>query len=185
MKTKYLILVFSCVVLAQLFVPAQMIFGKEKTLNRGTAYKFKTRPVDPTDPFRGKYITLNYDINKTMTTDSIWERNMNVYLYLKTDSLGYAAIYKCSKIPLEIENDYVMAKTSYYNKHEEVIRFRLPFNRFYMEESKAKPAEDAFRRASRDTVPTVTYGLVYVNEGDAVLKDVFINEIPIAEYIEQ
>ena len=55
--------VFVLVALMQLFVPANMIWSREKVLNEGKIYKFKTAPIDPNDPFRGKYISLNFEQN--------------------------------------------------------------------------------------------------------------------------
>ncbi len=178
-------MLFVLVAIAQLFVPAQMILGEEIILDTGTAYKFRTQPIDPSDPFRGKYIVLRYEMNTAASGDSLWERREDVYVYLKKDSLGFAELAKVSKIPLAIENDYVVAKASWYDRNKGEVHFNLPFDRFYMEESKAKPAEDAFRNAQRDSLPNNTYGLVYIKDGDAVLKDVLINEIPIADYVEQ
>ena len=62
MKTIYIFIIFIVVGLVQLFVPANMILNEETILKSGTVYKFKTRPVDPNDPFKGKYINLNYQI---------------------------------------------------------------------------------------------------------------------------
>lgn len=185
MKLKYVFALFILVVIAQLFVPAQMIFGQEAVLNNGTAYKFKTRPVDPSDPYRGKYITLQYDINSAITNDTLWERKEDVYVYIKEDSLGFAELVEVSKTPLAIENDYIIAEVVWYQKKQNNLRFNLPFDRFYMNETKAKPAEDAYRKAQRDTIPNNTYGLVYVKEGEAVLKDVIIDEVSIADYVEE
>ena len=39
---------------AQLAVPAWMIAGRELTLREGQVFKFRTRPVDPADAFRGR-----------------------------------------------------------------------------------------------------------------------------------
>lgn len=183
-KLKHVFALFILVVIAQLFVPMQMIFGQETILKTGTAYKFRTQPVDPSDPYRGKYITLSYDINSAISIDSTWERKQDVYVYIEEDSLGFAKLTEVSKMPLEIENDYIIAETGWYSKRSKILNFNLPFNRFYMEESKAKPAEDAFRKAQRDTLPNNTYGLVFVKDGEAVLKDVLINEIPIADYVD-
>jgi len=47
------ILIFALVALAQLYVPAKMVWNQESILEEGTEYKFKTAPVDPNDPFRG------------------------------------------------------------------------------------------------------------------------------------
>lgn len=184
-KLQHLFMLFALVAIVQLFVPVQMILGQETILNAGTAYKFRTQPIDPSDPFRGKYIILRYEMNAGVSKDSLWERFENAYVYLKKDSMGFAELMKVSKTPLHIENDFVIVKTSWYDKNKKIIHFNLPFDRFYMEENKAKPAEDAFREAQRDSLPNNTYGLVYIKEGEAVLKDVLINEIPIADYVEQ
>jgi len=185
MKTIHLFIIFIVVAGIQIFVPAQMILNKEDTLNTGTAYKFKTRPIDPTDPFRGKYITLRFDLRSSQTTDTTWVRNDKVYVYLDTDSLGFAKAKSVSRTRLDTKEDYVIADVNWYNKNLKKLNFNLPFNRFYMEESKAKPAEDAFRIAQRDSLPNNTYGLVYIKGEDAVLKDVLINEISIASYVDQ
>jgi len=184
-KIKYVFILFVMVAVAQLFVPAQMIFGQEAILNTGKAYKFKTRPVDPSDPYRGKYITLSYDMRSVNTKDTTWQRKDDVYVYIETDSLGFAKAVDASRQLLPKEGNYIIAEVSWYSKSTQEVNFNLPFNRFYMEETKAKPAEDAYRDAQRDNKPNNTYALVYIKDGEAVLKDVIINEVPIAEFVEE
>jgi uncharacterized membrane-anchored protein len=163
-------------------VPAQMIFQQEDVIDTGTAYKFKTQPIDPSDPFRGKYITLNYDINTFQTTDKDWDNNENVFVYLKTDNDGFAAIKTISKTRLDTNDDYVIAnKSSYYNGN---LNFRYPFNRFYMNENKAYDAEISVRNTQRDSSQTC-YGLVFVKDGTAVLDNVFIDDTPIQQFVEE
>jgi len=48
-------------VLAQVAVPATMIWGRERTLAVGSVYKFRTQPVDPYDAFRGRYVSLRIE----------------------------------------------------------------------------------------------------------------------------
>lgn len=185
MKLQYVFMLFIAVVIAQLFVPAQMILGQEIVLETGKAYKFKTQPVDPSDPYRGKYITLRYDMNSALNNGLTWERNEAIYVYIKEDSLGFAELVEVSKSPTNSEHDYVIAEARRSYKDYNRVFFDLPFNRFYMNETKAKPAEDAYREAQRDTIPNNTYALVYVKDGEAVLSDVIINEVPIADYVEE
>ncbi|WP_289046619.1 GDYXXLXY domain-containing protein [uncultured Olleya sp.] len=184
MKTIYLFILFVVLALIQLSVPATMVFNNQSVLNSGTAYKFKTRPIDPTDPFRGKYITLSFDMNKAKTTDTIWENNSDIYVYLKTDSLGYAAVKTVSPFKINTNDDFVIAQTYGYYQKSNIIKFMLPFKRFYMEESKAYPAEVAYRKASRQALVNNTYALVYVKNGYSVLEDVFINDVPIGTYVD-
>lgn len=167
--------------IVQLFVPAQMIYEQENTLTYGKAYKFKTRPIDPNDPFRGKYIALNYELDSFETEEDWSTYKGTVYVYLKTDPAGFAAIKTVSRELLDTSDDYVIAESRYnYGKH---VHFNLPFDRFYMNEAKAYDAELSVRKAQRDTAKTC-YGLVHVKNGTAVLANVFIDNVPIQRFVE-
>lgn len=184
MKSIYIFPIFVVVVLAQLFVPAQMIFDQENIIEKGSAYKFKTEPVDPSDPFKGKYIFLNYEMNSVVSTDSTWTYDVPIYIALTTDSLGFAMVRDVFKEAPEY-GDYVKTKVDSYNPYDETVNFSFPFNEFYMNEYKAYDAELAHISAQRDSLPNNTYALVYVLEGRGVLENVFINDIPIADYVEK
>jgi uncharacterized membrane-anchored protein len=176
------------VVLLQLFVPAKMILDREDILKTGTQYKFKTQPVDPNDPFRGKYVTLNYEIDSAdaVAMDSTIHSGDRILVYLDTDSLGYAKLHSVSKFKKNTERDYVEAKVQSYNINTKKVNFQLEFNRYYMEEFKAKPAEDIYRKYNlkQDSTDN-TYALVAVKEGEAVLKDIYINDKSIHYYLEK
>lgn len=184
MKTKYIFMLFILVALVQLAIPAQMIFSQEAILKQGVAYKFKTRPVDPSDPFKGKYITLNFELNSFKTEDSLWFRGDDVFVYLKTDTLGYAKIDTISKVILPHNSkDYVKANAFWYSKGTKALSIRFPFDKYYMKETKAYAAEVAVRNRQRDTLPNHTHALVYVQDGEAVLDDVIIDNISIKDYV--
>ena len=185
MKTIHLFILFIVVSLAQLFVPAKMIFNKETVILTGTAYKFKTQPIDPSDPYRGKYINLNFEQNAFVTTDSLWKRKDKVFIYFDTDSLGFAKVNQVSKAPINSVKDFVIADVNWYNKQDKKLNFNLPFNRYYMEETKAYDAEVAVRNNQRDSLPNNTCALVYIKNGEAVLSDVIINDISIKDYVEK
>ena len=66
MKSRTLILTsFIAVALIQLLVPAKMIWDQEEVMRDGKVFRFKTEPIDPNDPFRGKYITLSFQEENT------------------------------------------------------------------------------------------------------------------------
>ena len=184
MKSIHIFSIFVVVVLAQLFVPAKMIFDQENVIATGTAYKFKTQPVDPSDPFKGKYIRLNYEVNSAPSKDSTWASYESIYIALKTDSLGFAMVKEVFKDE-PTDGDYIKSKVDWYNIYDETVAFSFPFNEFYMNESKAYDAELAHISAQQDSLPNNTYALVYVLNGKGVLDNVFINEIPIADYVEK
>ncbi|GAA4236288.1 hypothetical protein GCM10022291_20280 [Postechiella marina] len=186
MKTIHIFIIFLLVVVVQLFVPAKMILNQESVIEHGEVFKFKTQPIDPSDPFKGKYINLNYTISNITTTDSLWKRRAPIYVYLETDSLGYAKIQTVSRTILaENNNTYVKASVQWYAKYNNQLNINFPFNRYYMKETKAYDAEIAVRNRQRDSLLDNTYALVYVKQGDAVLTDVLIDDIPIKNYVEK
>lgn len=186
MKSLYIFIIFLIVAAAQLFVPAQMILNREDVLKTGMVFKFKTRPIDPEDPFRGKYISLGFEATSYNTMDSIWERNQKVYAYLDIDSLGFAKIDKVSReLLIDDDKDFLEVKVNRYDNYSNKLNIEYPFNRYYMEETKAYDAEVAVRENLRDSVLTNVYALVHIKNGVSVLKDVIINDMSIKDYVKR
>ncbi|PWL40329.1 hypothetical protein DKG77_05780 [Flagellimonas aquimarina] len=185
MKNKKILFpLFVLVALAQLYVPTKMIWDKEDVLDNGVEYKFKTAPIDPSDPFRGKYIVLNYDNNTVkIPHEHDWVRGETIYVSITEDIDGFAKIKSISKEKRGQNEDFVKAEVGFITSFETTeLTVNYPFDRFYMEESKAYDAELTYRASQSDTTKT-TYALVNVKNGDAVLKDVLIDGIPIRELV--
>ncbi len=177
---KILLPAFLVVVIIQLFVPAQLIYDQEMVLRAGTTFKFKSAPIDPTDPFRGKYITLGFEDNTVGTSgEEKWQRGEPAYITIATDQDGFAVPVAASKTRPSGSEDYLKVMVRYAYDDQLVLDY--PFNRYYMEETKAKPAEEAYREGVFDKV---TYALVNIKDGNAVLKGVMIDDRPIEEVIE-
>jgi hypothetical protein len=177
---KLLIISFVFVALLQLAVPFKMIFDQERIINSGKEYKFKIIPVDPYDAFRGRYITLSFEKNTyTILSADTFMNDETVYISLTTDSAGFADIAHVSKIIPESQIDFVSAKVNYF--YDKQLTFTYPFNKFYMEETKAPNAEKVYRESVRRTNDNDStqngYAIVSVKDGEAALKDVIINGI--------
>lgn len=183
MKTMHIFIGFVVIALVQIFVPSQMIREQEDVLKSGNSYRFKTMPIDPTDPFRGKYITLNYEMNSFAIADTSFVYGDKVRVYIEKDDMGFAKAVGLSKKSLEINKDYVVTRVT--GNYKGVVSFELPFDRFYMEETKAKDAERAYTKVNRDSLKENVYAKVYVKEGRSVLQDVIIDGISIQDYVEK
>lgn len=185
-KKKYTILIFILVALAQLYIPGKMILDREDILANGKTYKFRTAPIDPYDPFKGKYIILNYSENTVIVPNADWEFNETIYVSLTTDTAGYAKVRSVSKVKPANNIDFVKAKVNYTNELSINgginLNIQYPFDRYYMEESKALDAELAYRKSAVDT-SQVACALVKIKGGESVLKDVLIDGISIKEVV--
>jgi len=179
---------FVIVILIQLYVPAQMILQREDILQTGTPFRFETRPIDPVDPFRGKYVRLGYKVVEADIPKG-WpepppDRNTEIYVELQEDEKGMMDVKQLHVFPPSHTSNYVKASVNAYFNDEGKISFRYPFDRYYMDEFKAKPAEDWVREASRDSSLT-SYALVYVQDGEAVIADVLIGDQSLKEVLER
>ncbi|WKN43560.1 GDYXXLXY domain-containing protein [Tunicatimonas pelagia] len=143
LNRKTVLLLFILLALVQLYVPAKMILNREGIIAHGTEYKFKTAPIDPYDPFRGRYITLNFEQMRVPVPDlSEWKKGDDVYAVLSTDEEGFAKFTAALKSPPNTDQDYLATQVEYVVEHaEKGLVLILPFNRYYMEEFKAPVAE--------------------------------------------
>lgn len=175
---KIYIAILAAVALLQLYVPVNMILGRESILKNGKQYKFKAAPVDPNDPFRGKYIVLQYDARVARVKDkSIWDNEQPLFVVIDTDKDGYAKVDTILKERPFGTKDFIKAKVDYVS-YDSLVYIDYPFNRYYMEEHKAPEAEKLYVQSVRDTSHK-TYSLVCIKDGEAVLKDVFIDDKPV------
>lgn len=186
---KITLAVFLLTCLLQWFIPAQMIWQQEQLRLDGTTFKLRTIPVDPNDPFRGKYITLNYAISRYTTSNlplpEGQEIDKTAYVILSNDDDGFAQIERISFTPPTSTTHYLLANVLSHSEKDGVFSFQLeyPFQTFFMEENKAPKAEAVYRDFLQDTDNQV-YGEVNVDKGNATLIDVKINGVSINEYVE-
>jgi uncharacterized membrane-anchored protein len=194
---RYLIITgFVLMVGAQWYAPLSMVFDSQSTVDEGVEYRFKTAPVDPSDPFRGKYITLNFDAETYYpadTNETHFEPNQKVYALLRPDSAGYAEIVHLTAEPPTAGLDYIEVTFEYTSRpmtfpigpaEDPSIVLTFPFRRFYLEESKASEAEQLNWSTGRDTT-AVCYAKVSVHEGKSSLTDVMIGDKSIVDVIRE
>ena len=185
MKKNIIIFVaFALMVASQIYVPASMILSQEDILTSGTTFKFKAAPVDPADPFRGRYVVLSFEENQFEQDTGIWKSGETIFVHLSTDYEGFAEIFDVSKEAPDSQIEYLKTTVLYppttYNNN---VTIDYPFYRFYMEEFKATEAERTYWNSLRDT-SKVTYAVVNIKDGEYALRDVMINGVSLRHVVE-
>jgi len=183
----YLTVLFGLTCIAQWYVPASMIMEQEDILSNGNVYLFKTAPVDPNDPFRGKYITLDFEA-ETMkrVAGAKWKSNQDVFVVLGKDKDGFASVTMITKIRPDVGADFFTAEVRYSNERN--IELQFPFDRFYLEESKASAAETLYSESNRQNENAggkTAYAVVRVKDGNAALEDVRIDDRSIVDIVRE
>ncbi len=181
--------VFAAVAIAQVIVPVGMIARREATLRLGRAYKFRTAPVDPYDAFRGRYVWLGFEQNQAR-----WNGETEViprtkaYALVEEGADGFALIREIGPQPPK-SGDYIRVEQVYrgWGTNSAVVHFTLPFDRYYMEETAAPKAERVYWEQvnRRGQTNHNTFAAVRIRDGDAVLKDLYVDGRPITEFVQQ
>ncbi len=186
MKGHMLLLGLVVVCIVQWAIPLALIQRGQATLAEGTAYKFRTAPVDPSDPFRGRYVTLDFDAARVSLTqiDPGLVQRQRAYASIRIDENGYAQLHAVSATAPNA-GDYLPVTILWVDPAE--VRLSLPFDRYYLDEQQAPQVEQRYRDSNRrrdpETEPAAgalpTYATVRVLNGYAVLENLVLNGEPV------
>jgi uncharacterized membrane-anchored protein len=172
------IFLFSAVALIQLYVPASMIWKREKTLKEGRVWKFRTTPLDPEDAFRGRYIRLGFVADEVPRSKPLKAAG-KIYAVLKEGADGFAEVESLSLTRAAGDN-VIEVGAGYWNDNMQNIEF--PFNRYWVTEKIAPEAERAYAANSRRQKQNA-YLTVRVHDGDTAVEQLYIDNRPLADYL--
>ena len=155
-------------------VVAQMIIGQESLLAQGQAFRFKTAPVDPVDPFRGRYVTLQLEDDTAPAPQGDWQPQWKTYAYVQVEAGpdGFAQLTQVTERPPEGSN-YLKLK---------VYTVRNGRVEFDAQETVAPEIERAYMRNSRREKQRAWIQL-RVRNGKGAIEELFFDDLPVADYL--
>jgi uncharacterized membrane-anchored protein len=192
MKGKKIIFIVFGLIL--LLIPLYIMFQSEDILVNGNRHKIRLQAYDPFDPFRGKYLLLNYD--NSVNCDNTLKDGDECYVTLKKDTAGFSYFDYASAEKPE-GNDYFKSTVEYMgsffdwgNQGEDwpediaaTCNFSTNnFSKYFINEDQAERAEDyviAYQRESPDKI----YVAIRVLDGEVRLEDIYIEEMPLKEFL--
>jgi uncharacterized membrane-anchored protein len=189
MKARWLLPVFAMVAVIQLAVPSGMIARHAAALRHGRPYKFRTRPVDPYDAFRGRYVWLGFEQDHARwhgETNPVYRHK--TYARVEEGPDGYAVIRELTAQP-PLTGDWLGVQVTYqgWGTNAGTTYFTLPFDRYYLEEGKAPNAEKAYgqHQNRRGQTNENTYAVVRIWNGESALEGLYIGGKPVAEVLRE
>ena len=168
--------------IVQVCVPAWMIIGEERVLRDGRQIRLATRPVDPADLFRGRYVALGFAVDQVPRelARGEFQHGDTAYLELREGANGFAeavALHKekpDGELVLTAEVNFITPET---------VGIELPFNRYYMDENAAPHAETAYRAHAAD--PEEAWVTVRVLRGRAAIDELYLRGKPVREFLRE
>jgi uncharacterized membrane-anchored protein len=178
MKLKKLFFAVFAVII--LLIPLYIILNSEEVLENGHRHKIKLRGYDPFDPFRGKYLRLNFD--NSIPCDSTLKEGEVAFVTLEKDSLGFSHFAYAAKTKPK-HDDYIKAEIlNIYSGNASIKINNL--TKYFINEDKAEKAEKIIQKFTTNR-PDDLYVAVRVLDGEARLEDIFIEDTPFLTYLEK
>ncbi len=172
-------------------VPVALIQRGTATLEHGAQYRFRTAPVDPIDPFRGRYVALDFDAARiAVAPDAVYAEGQSVYAPIAVGDDGFARLLP-PQPELPSSGDVLKVRVLWHHASE--LGVALPFDRYYLDEALAPEAERIYRERNRRADPEAgepddprrpAYVMVRVRRDYAVLEQLVIDGRPVRELIE-
>ena len=174
-KMKYYLVAFLLVAFAQLWFPSSMIIKYRRILEYGNLVKMKLELRDPVNPFKGKYLRLNFKENNFKVKDK-WQRNEKVYVNYHLDADGYLKVDSLTKEKIKGVNA-IKVKVEYYNDFSHRVVVKYPFDKYFLEESKALPTEQKIRSYLLRHKDSDAYAEISILGESATIRDIKIDSI--------
>ncbi len=171
LKRHGLWVVFAAMVIAQLGFPISSIVGMNDVLKSGTEFKIKTRLVDPADPFRGRYVAIGVELDIPEPLQGEVQYGRDAFIRLRQGADGFAEVVEVSGAPLA--GDGVLHLNDVFGRGETI---RLPYDRYYMQESIAPKAEAVYNRERENAFVTIR-----VKNGVGAVSGLYINDTRIED----
>lgn len=185
-----------------LLVPVYVAVSSQNVLNNGKFYKFKPMAYDPFDPFRGKFLRVNYETNN-IPTKFDFEEDETAYVSIGVDEEGYAFFEEVFKSPPK-KKDYLKTTVEWSGLNAQIrreiemaidsdefnlesvdtrssVNIEIPdnMNKYFINEDDALRAEKVFREEQENI-----YIGVRILDGEVRLENIYVHGQPILEYLD-
>jgi uncharacterized membrane-anchored protein len=184
MKTLKLVLL-GVVALAQLAVPARMALGQHAVLTRGEQLKIRCAPLDPVNPFMGRYVLLNLsgEVAASGTRPGRAGGKHDAWITYTLDGEGF--VNPTALHWVRPKDAPSLKVRTWGNVSEGRTTFSYPFDRYYMNEQKAPEVDRLLMRGRFRALTVPAHVTVRVLGETVVLENLYLDDKPVLEYLRE
>ncbi|MEL6676136.1 MAG: GDYXXLXY domain-containing protein [Bacteroidota bacterium] len=152
--------------------PIYLVAKYEALIGEGVVYRFHPEPVDPFDPFRGRYVSINYaeDRMDYPEAEAAWQKGQTVYLVPAQKADGFTEWQEVLYTQPSHSN---YLETTVRRVNDEAVFFNLPFEEYFVNEKAAPQIEQFFRDREEAELAANLYAEVFIKDGKAILRDIY------------
>lgn len=162
---------------AQWALPVAQILRAQQVLHEGHRYALRLAPVDPSDAFRGRYLSLAFaDTQVPAAAGELLQVDERVYVPLLDAGHGLSRPGAAQRQP-PAAGDYLEARVR-ARQADGSVALSLPFDRYYLEEDAAPRIEAAYREATQRGQGSA-YATIRVLGDRAVLEELYVGGVAV------
>jgi uncharacterized membrane-anchored protein len=147
-----------------------MIYDRLSVLNSPEVITLKVKPVDPSDPFRGDYVILNYDISTIGTADVAGDDKFvaggPVFVTLTQRDGAWIVTAVNSQMPARESGTVVLKGTvqNVYGDSSSTLRVDYGIESFFVPQGQGKAIEDERQKGD------LTAEVAVASDGRSIVK---------------
>lgn len=170
---------FVILCIAQVGLMMRTAWVSEGVVTTGEVFDFAVRPYDPVDPFRGRYLRLAFEAEDYVGVVEPSNHVGPAWATLGRTGDGFGVVtYISAEEPLDAADTMIVNVLN-----GDPPRIRFTFTEFYVPEHMGPAADRAWAQANREG-NAQAFVRVRVADGNAVIEDLYIDGMTLAEYLE-
>ena len=171
---------------AALYYPVRKVLAFERPAVPPTELRFRVKGYDPYDPMRGHYLQLNTRTVFKFAPEKWRERfggaaRRKAFAVLEADQDGFARVTDLLPADQAPSGKAFITVRRFWRDNDSVA-LHLPFDRYYLNEKLAKPAEKLLFKATSAKKPAVLVVAAYA-DGNYAVRDLLIDGRPLREHL--
>ena len=171
---------------AALYYPVRKVLAYERPAVPPTGIRFRVEGYDPYDFARGRYLRLNTRVTLKISAREWLEKRLGenrtkVFAVLEPDQDGAARVTDILP-PDNVPAGKVFVTAEVVCHDRDSVSLHLPFDRYYLNEKLATPAEKLLREAREAGKPVALVVDIYA-DGNYAVRDLLVDGKPLREHL--
>jgi hypothetical protein len=180
------------VVMAQLFVPFQMISKQADYASSGTEFQFRIRHNRPNgymggfsgSSMQGKYIWLPLEQDRfKVAGKKDWNYVQAVFVSFTKDSLGNAKILSVGKTKPS-GSDWIKAKSFLTDRDSTVLHLSYPFSNYFIADKDTRDIDSAYTKKMNDSLSAISLK-VKIKDNQFIVNDLMVDSLTFKEFVKK
>lgn len=175
--------IFMIVMVLYLWLPYQLSQKPKRIAENGKIFRLELQNFNRYN-LSGSYANLDFVIPGPIPTDKTFYNYQRAYATLQIDSLGFARVQSIHTQKPE-NADFIQVRINYVDEKGVYISLPESIQYYYLKQPLSSEQAEKIRSQRPERELFEAYATVRIWEGDAMIEHLFIEGLPVEQFIQQ